>query len=79
MRGRPRGVRRARPSSVTVCHSMEEEDGGDDCGCRREDQMEESGTVVVTPVALWVPSTPAEMGDSTVDVSLSLGALLFLF
>jgi len=62
-------VRRARPSSVTVCHV------DDDCwGLRREDQREVLGMVVVTPVALCVPSTPAEIGDST--VVLLFGALL---
>ena len=64
-------MRRARPSSVTVCHVVVDDDC---CGFRREDQWELLGMVVVTPVALCIFSTPSEIGDST--VVLLFGALL---
>jgi len=51
----------ARSSRVTVCH----EEAADCCGCKSDDQLDVSETVVFTPVALLVPSTPAEMGDAT--------------
>ena len=66
LRGRPRGVRTTRPLRVTVCQS---EMGIFPCGLRSEDQEEASFMAVCTPVALWVPSTPADIGDSIVPSS----------
>lgn len=71
LKGRPRGVRNERPSSVTVCHPSI---GAFPCGFRREDQAEESLMILLTPVALCVPSTPADMGDAT-DASFESAAL----
>ena len=36
------------------------------------------GKVLFTPEALWVPSTPAEMGDSTSSSSLPFKELVLL-
>ena len=75
VRGRPRGVRNVRLSSVTVCQE-------DSCvllsllllskGFNRADHDDGLDMVVFTPVALCVPSTPAEIGDCTTFVESSL-------
>ena len=49
-----------------VCHDVVVDE--DDCGLRREDQREVLGMVMLTPVALCVPSTPAEIGDATIPL-----------
>ena len=64
--GNPSGVRSGRLSSVTVCQSDDDDEGSLLVRfVRREDQLFVSDMVVLTPVALCVPSTPAEIGDAT--------------
>ena len=71
-RGRPNGVRSLRLSSVTVYQLFD-----DDVllGLRSDAQFDLLDMEVVTPVALCVPSTPAEIGDCT---SPSIEVLLLL-
>lgn len=64
--GNPRGVRKGRPSRVIVCHSF----GVLPWGFNREDQDDVSLIDVCTPLADWVPSTPADIGEATDSVSL---------
>lgn len=63
-------MRSGRLSSVTVCHFFLL------YGFNREDQEEVLFMVMDTPVADWVPSTPADMGESTDSLSVPLMFLL---
>lgn len=52
---------------MTVCHPLM---GGLLCGFSSDDQEDPSLMDVCTPVADWVPSTPADIGESTDDSSV---------
>lgn len=70
-RGRPKGVRSLRLSSVTVYQFDDVE-----LGLRWDAQLVVFDIDVVTPVALCVPSTPAEIGDCTSSIELLFPLLL---